>query len=110
MNRNSNLFLIPYFFVIFVIVFAIVAGCVANFPTDQNNHNAPTVLPSQETATACPIILYGNGVMVFKCDETNFAMALSEYIVKNNVTVTAIAGVPDRNSYMRMIGYYVVVK
>lgn len=115
MNRNSNLFFIP-FFIVLIIVTVIVAGCTQyatpKGSADQvTDNNAPTVLHTPQSTTPwCPILEYGHGVMIFKCDETDFATSLSEYIAKNNVTVTAIAGVPDRNSYMRMIGYYVVVK
>jgi hypothetical protein len=116
MNKNSNLFIIPFLLVIVVVGVVFAAGCTSNGFADlvpkgyaEQANNAPTVVQTH-IPKACIILEYGNGVMIFKCDETRFAEALSEYIAKNNVTVTAIAGVPDRESYMRMIGYYVVVK
>lgn len=109
MNKNSNLFLIP--FVVVIIAVVIVAGCTQQVKA-TNTYIEKSITPQviQEEDTNCPIIEYGNGVLIFKCTETTFAKTLSGYISKNNVTVTAIGGMPDRNYYNRNIGYLVVVK
>ena len=109
MSKNSNRFLIPFFI---VIIMVIVAGCTTiTIPPQEGYAGQEGYGNLVVTQISCPIFQYGNGVMIFNCDEITFAETLSNYISENNVTVTAITGLPNKHiNSNRDIGYLVVVK
>ena len=95
-------------FVIGVLVLLLVAfsGCTDIIQTNIGDHT-PIVFSGQKEFVTCPTTDYGNGVIFFGCVEGSFARSLSDYIGKNNVTVTSMVPVPAASQYNNIFGYIV---
>jgi hypothetical protein len=80
-----------------IIAFSFLAGCTNEI--DDNSDNT------------CSQTDYDNGIIYFGCTQANFAMELSAYIEKHNVTIVAISPVTHNVGYNTPIkGYFVVVE
>ena len=85
----------------------ITTGCTG--PSQSALSNSQIVQP-ELTPAPCPISNYGNGTLYFACIDQMFVTTLSDYIGRNNVTVTGIVPVPNVETYNSLKGYIVVVK
>ena len=100
----------PLPLLLLLVILIIATGCIGKQNIDGGVDVGIVYSGSASNSDACRISDYGNGVLFFGCTGGSFASGLSQYIEKENVTITSIAPVPNAAAYNGLTGYIVVVK